>query len=444
MNEQFALVADQSVLGPRSRLHRLEPQGLGTPGVEAMTSYLLRLAASHALPVGSLAVDLVGPELGRTRVYGEARTDRSSFFNSSIYRGPQAINGVGDYGELWLGAIQRLVLRDDLAPLSMVSWRRALSARGLLRDHLAACAHCLHEAAVAGRTIHEPLLWSIAQVTTCPLHGCQLLQSCPHCATRSPLLGWDAQVGHCRRCGSWLGSSICDEQPGSEWESWISASVGRLLELPLERRIAGGTMARAITQAVARSTNGNAAAFARAIGRSKSLVTEWRQGRAAPTLESLLRIAAYARLDFVALVRGSAVADPEPPARSTLGAWAREVKSARDWGVVESQLEAALALDPPQSFAALCRDLRLDAQSVRERFPALAGQLVSRRRRWSEHQRNERCEVLAGAVHAAVVAICEVGEHPSRRRVEALLPTGASLREDALRTAWRESIATHQ
>lgn len=39
-------------LPSRSRLYRLAPIGLGTAYVESLTSYIIRLAEAHSLPVG--------------------------------------------------------------------------------------------------------------------------------------------------------------------------------------------------------------------------------------------------------------------------------------------------------------------------------------------------------------------------------------------------------
>ena len=38
----------------RSRLHSIEPIGIGTPFVESLTGYMIRLAASHAVRVSDL------------------------------------------------------------------------------------------------------------------------------------------------------------------------------------------------------------------------------------------------------------------------------------------------------------------------------------------------------------------------------------------------------
>jgi len=38
----------------RSRLHSIEPIGIGTPFVESLTGYMIRVAASHAVRVSDL------------------------------------------------------------------------------------------------------------------------------------------------------------------------------------------------------------------------------------------------------------------------------------------------------------------------------------------------------------------------------------------------------
>jgi transcriptional regulator with XRE-family HTH domain len=427
---------DQSP-APRSTLHRLAPIGIGTPQVEALTSYVMRLAASHALPVGSLAVDVVGPELGRTRVYGDQRTDRASFFKSAIYRDAHTLNGHGEYAARWAEAIGRLVLRDELGELTMLSWRDMVPERGMLRRHLAVCPLCLRDQENERGAIYEPLIWSVAAVNACAIHDCLLLGTCPHCGIQPPPLSWHAKAGHCRRCSGWLGVDDPRERTPGDRDRWVSGSIARLIALSAKDRRRVGTTAAVMEEAISRA-GGTAAALARATGRSPGLISEWRHGSVAPTLQSLLLISAAARLDFVALVRGEAVDDPSPrPPQVTT---AIEPRTVIDWTRVREQMEAALTADPPITVSALHRTLEVDRQTMRERFPDLADKLVVRRRAWAARQTAERRMKLVDAVHQAVRAIRDGGDHPSRRRVEARLPAGVSLREPVLRAAWREAV----
>jgi len=55
---------------PRARFYPLEPIGIGTPLVESLTSYLLRLAEAHGVPVGVLTDELQRCAAARFRVRG--------------------------------------------------------------------------------------------------------------------------------------------------------------------------------------------------------------------------------------------------------------------------------------------------------------------------------------------------------------------------------------
>lgn len=46
------------VMPERARFYPLEPIGVGTPRVEGLTGYLLRLAEAHAVPVVALTEEL--------------------------------------------------------------------------------------------------------------------------------------------------------------------------------------------------------------------------------------------------------------------------------------------------------------------------------------------------------------------------------------------------
>ena len=58
-----------ATIPPRSRLHSIVPIGIGTPFVESLTGYMIRLAASHAVRVS----DLIEHELRTAGLYYQVR-----------------------------------------------------------------------------------------------------------------------------------------------------------------------------------------------------------------------------------------------------------------------------------------------------------------------------------------------------------------------------------
>jgi hypothetical protein len=109
-----------------------------------------------------------------------------------------------------------------------------------------------------------------------------------------------------------------------------------------------------------------------------------------------------------------------------------------DWTAVERSLDDAFALETPVSYRQLAGALGIDLREMRSHFPdkcELLTRLLSDHRAQSKKERAER---LARDVEGIAMSLLENGLHPSRRRVEAMLPDRASLREEALRTAWQQ------
>ena len=79
----------------RSRLHSIEPIGVGTPFVESLTGYMIRLAASHAVRVS----DLIEHELRTGVPYYHVPAGISN-----------AINGVREGAQNWVSAVERFTL----------------------------------------------------------------------------------------------------------------------------------------------------------------------------------------------------------------------------------------------------------------------------------------------------------------------------------------------
>ncbi len=52
-----------SEIPERSELFCLEPIGIGTPYVESMTSYIIRLAEKHCILTGALTSEVIAPKL---------------------------------------------------------------------------------------------------------------------------------------------------------------------------------------------------------------------------------------------------------------------------------------------------------------------------------------------------------------------------------------------
>ena len=139
----------------RSRLHSIQPIGVGTPFVESLTGYMIRLAASHAVRVS----DLIEHEL---------RTGIPYFHTAAGI--PSAINGVGKNAQNWASAIERFTLRDNLRVLTLLPFASLLNTPYLMRRERAWCPRCYESSAAQGQEVYEQLVWCLQCVEICSLH----------------------------------------------------------------------------------------------------------------------------------------------------------------------------------------------------------------------------------------------------------------------------------
>lgn len=286
---------------PRTRLYPLEPIGIGTPFVEGLTGYVLRLAEAHALPVGALT----RLELGRYTF--TAIPDPPSQNKRNVCRCwpiSYPANGVEESAVKWAHALERLTLRTDLHLLTFLAFGDFFCSLSLFRRLRTWCPACFEEWRTSGDTIYEPLLWSLQVASVCPRHRERLISVCPHCQTSMRQLAFFSCPGYCGRCEGWLG--VLQEGGGrgkvsaGSSEYWVSKSAGELLALAPRGKHDSGLLRRAFRENFEACVNylfrGNRAACAKFIGCTPTSVYNWRNGAAAPGIAQLLQLSERLRI----------------------------------------------------------------------------------------------------------------------------------------------------
>lgn len=207
---------------PRTRLYHLEPIGVGTPTVESLTGYLMRLAEAHCVSMSAL---VTGELLPAMKPHGLGTRPAATWLGN---HGPQ-FNGMGDTAREAVAALTHLTGRPDLVSLTMRSWAEVLAPHGLLRlgKHARVwCRACYAEALERGTSLFEPLLWSIAVVVVCPRHRRRLSEQCPYddCARVLPGIAALARPGYCSWCNRLLyrhgdePTGACGTVEETEWD----------------------------------------------------------------------------------------------------------------------------------------------------------------------------------------------------------------------------------
>lgn len=223
----------------RSRLYDLEPIAIGTPYVEGLVSYICRLAEAHCVSPGILLNKEILPafrknySISSERAYA-IQVDGGNTFVSSMTK-PGYRKNPNEYGLLawqYLAGLKLLTLRMDLQALVIPSNANTVlsktAGQELGRNLRAWCPECFQDWVTNEPPIYEPLLWSIASVTVCPIHYKPLQSHCPHCQKAQRPFTAKMHVARCSQCSGWLG--ICTEAT-SEMELSITTQWQQHLEI---------------------------------------------------------------------------------------------------------------------------------------------------------------------------------------------------------------------
>jgi TniQ protein len=278
----------------RSRLHSVEPIGIGTPFVESLTGYMIRLSASHAVRVS----DLIEHEL---------RAGVPYFHTPAGILG--SINGVGESPENWASALERFTLRDDLRLLTMLPFASLLTPAHLMRRERAWCPRCYESRAAQGKEVYEQLIWCLQCVEICPLHNTRLETSCHACHRQLRPICAVSRPGFCSRCHQWLGTlrhSTQDMSP-TEYRSWVAREFGQLVALAPQAQPAGRKNLQAfVARYVDSFFEGNVMAAAEAAGCGRVSFHNWYTGNTTPRIDLLLRLCYELCIPLTSLATGDA------------------------------------------------------------------------------------------------------------------------------------------
>ncbi len=418
---------------PRSRLYNLAPLGLNSFLIESLTSYICRLAYEHHLEVGTLIQYSIAPVLGKRYI-----TDDKSRRVSSFLRYASPINGNGIMASDWVGALEALTLRADLAHLTLLVGANTLSQRDLLQPARQWCPMCYEGWRRQGTIIYEPLLWFINGVTVCPEH-CQLLERCcPHCSSSLPWLTWCSRPGYCSSCGRWLGRADGHSQIEEKYR-YIAETVGDFLsnipQLPLSIPREG--VIQSLRDLIATTTESNMAAFSRNLGLSKTTLWELVHGCFPPSLPVLLQLCYQFRLSLLQFLIGvEHIAIGKSPV-SQEQARKRDVRRPFDHEKVQRALEDILANQQsvPPSMREVAQRLGHPVRTIETHFPIPCREISRRYVEYHKKQGQLRKARLRQRINEAARIVLLQGENLTYQRVGSIIGEPGCFREYEARRA---------
>ncbi len=277
----------------RSRLHSIVPIGVGTPFVESLTGYMIRLAASHAVRVS----DLIEHELRTDVPYYHVPAGISN-----------AINGVGRSAQNWVSAIERFTLRDNLRFLTLLPFASVLNTASLIRRERAWCPRCYESSAAQGQEVYEQLVWCIQYVEICPLHKVSLQTSCLGCHRELRPVCAASRPGFCSRCREWLGTPrrLQEEVLPTDYQIWVARELGKLLVIAQDaKRVRKENIRKVLVHYVDSFSDGNRIVAAEIACCRRSSFHNWCNGATTGRIGPLLRMCYELRIPLTSLVTGA-------------------------------------------------------------------------------------------------------------------------------------------
>lgn len=446
-------------LPPRSRLYCLPPVGSGTPAVESLTGYVARLAGAHGVPVRTLVVHEILPLLGRSYLLGAVNKGLSAFWQGET----KALNGTRSMARDLVRVLEALTRRDDLGGLTMLPWAAVVPSHGLLRRQRAWCPACYDAWRRADHPIYEPLLWALQPVMACPHHRRRLQERCPYadCQRSLPLLGQRSCPGYCSACTRWLGVPTehelarRDELTDAEWrtQTWVVQAIGELLASAPNRTVCPTRqqMAGLIAAAIEAVAGGNMSRFARELGLSLVTVSQWRGGKAIPSLALLLHLCHGLGTTPLRLLTEDVVRAPprtaERPAVERTGLIDPTHRQplprrAFDATAIRLALEAVLASaeQPPPAMRQVALRLGRTHPDLIHHFPALCHAISARYLAYQQAKGAERRRRLGAEIRQAVVRLHEQGHYPSASRIAPLISQPGFVRDPEANAARKQAL----
>jgi hypothetical protein len=190
----------------RSWLTHMEPIGLGTALVESFSSYITRLAYRHSVTELDLLELAAANAPAETSSWNYPRSARRML--GMLIGGSPDINGRDRLAVITRLGLEVLTRIRTLHRLNAAPLEAFALPEPILRGPAAWCPYCFHDWRNGGRQLYEPLLWKLAVVTYCPIHGQPLLAKCPTCHMTGRHLGNLREIGWCEVCKSWTGRSM--------------------------------------------------------------------------------------------------------------------------------------------------------------------------------------------------------------------------------------------
>lgn len=373
-------------------------RGIGTLEIEAIGSYVHRLASAHGVTAGRL-LDTVLREVDYEET---ANTPAVKYYMrlATLVR-PNATS------RIVVNALQKCTGRSDLFGTTFNALQHALHRSvGVFAGTFRWCPACMGEFERAGDSGYYKLAWHLNDITHCHIHAVTLVDRCHYCGSKQDGLGYKSMCTACQKCGKTLSAS--DEDPPDRAAASHGADLYSLVDAIAHDPnlcFPEGAVRKVVSHLFDKVwAEGSEKQLWGVIPRDECIGID--SGHIPITLTIARRLAARLGMDLIDLLSGeltNAIGVLDPVWYVNLPSEMRPKKRRRlqDKDKVFDGLVNELSVDSraPMPLSKIAGSLGVSVGFVHYRYPILASQIIARYSAWQnsqrlENQRNARAKAL--------------------------------------------------
>lgn len=414
---------------------RLIPVKGISPGallVEALSSLINRISLKNFCSPRFFIDYVVNPEAG----FGAAR---NSLFSKD---GLSVLNSYRNHAKKYGEALSRLTGMKGLEQHTMMPFKGLFDSmgKGVIRQEKHWCPECYLDAIRQSTPVYDPLVFSLMEVKSCPVHQLRLVSKCPDCGATQQALPSSRRVGWCTRCGGFLGYMGGEAREVTAREQYfydLFECRHQLLEIDVSQEFKNGVM-----MVVNRSGCGSVTKLTEAVCFSDRTISQWVSGRYRPTLTSFLDFClAVNVLPSQLLVNHQDIAPQLTEARLTV----RKVfNSSLEMEEIEKRLLTYALSEKITPLPAIASKLKVGVSFLSYRYPELARAVVQKNQGLRKLESDNRYHQFTDQISKIIVDLEKEGVVPSYNKVRCRMVEYHGFRYKDFTRLWGQAMKEWQ
>ncbi|MRB36048.1 hypothetical protein GH861_23160 [Bacillus thuringiensis] len=419
----------------RSQLYGVKPIGVGSPYIECLTSYLIRLSEVHKVYPSSLLSYIVAPVLNKEFLINSVKRGGNRF-----YDGARTINAFEQNAIDMVTVLENLTGVKHLDQLTLMGLKDVIPSRYLIKNHFSWCPSCYEEQMNNGEIHYNPLLWHLEVVKVCLKHKRRLETKCPSCSKKSPILHRKSQNGYCVYCNTWLGIEKRSDQDlhNLDLNYKITLMAEQFIEHKEKISILGNRqqIIKNLNYLVETYEQGNLQRFAKNLNLAKTTLWDWCKGKVLPPLPRIFEICSLFDISPVYFYTQDISTNKN---LITLNV----ETLLRNRGTREIRFDCTKALSILREYASnseriismteLAKLIGYPKRTLYEHFPELCKIISAKNKEFIKRRTQQAYEDNCLIIDNCVEILGKHGVYPSRRKIEEIAHKPGLLKDKKLR-----------